>query len=187
MFVEKAKTEDQFLGWSVLSEKDYFDLLPSLNFFVAIGDNYKRKQVATDTTSRVAGAEPATLLHPASNISSSAIVGAGTLAMPGVHMGPLTRLGAGIVLNANSTVCHETVIEDFASLAPNACVAGRARIGKCSAICLSACVAEKVNVGSHTVVGAGSAVLNDLPVNSLAFGIPAKVRKARLPGDRYLR
>ena len=66
VFVEKAKTEDQFLGWSVLSEKDYFDLLPSLNFFVAIGDNYKRKQVATDTTSRVAGAEPATLLHPAS-------------------------------------------------------------------------------------------------------------------------
>ena len=114
-------------------------------------------------------------------------MGAGTLAMPGVHMGPLTRLGAGIVLNANSAVCHETMIEDFASLAPNACVAGQARIGKCSAICLSARVAEKVIVGSHAVVGACSAVLNDLPVNSLAFGIPAKVKTARLPGDRYLR
>ena len=140
-----------------------------------------------DTMSRFVRAEPATLIHPASNISSSAMVGSGTLVMPGVHMGPYTRVGAGIVLNANSTVCHEAVVEDFASLAPNACVAGRARIGLCSAICLSACVDEKVVVGSHTVVGAGSAVLNDLPANTLAFGAPAKIISARLPDDRYLR
>ena len=66
VFVDKAKTQDQLLGWSVLSEEEYFNLLPSSEFFVAIGDNFKRKQVMVDTMSRFVGAEPATLMFRSS-------------------------------------------------------------------------------------------------------------------------
>ncbi|MDD2665845.1 MAG: hypothetical protein PHD13_05045 [Methanocellales archaeon] len=36
-----------------------------------------------------------------------------------------------------------------------------------------------VNVGVHSVIGAGAVVTGDIPENSIAVGIPAKVIKKR--------
>jgi acetyltransferase-like isoleucine patch superfamily enzyme len=45
---------------------------------------------------------------------------------------------------------------------------------------------ENIVVGDHSVIGAGSLVLCDIPDLTLAFGRPAKVIKKRKIGDPYL-
>jgi len=46
-----------------------------------------------------------------------------------------------------------------------------------------ATVLDGVNVGRGTIVGAGAVVTGDLPANSLAAGMPAKVLRQREPSD----
>ncbi len=40
-------------------------------------------------------------------------------------------------------------------------------------------ILDGVHIGSHTVIGAGSVVTKDIPDNSIAVGVPAKVIKTR--------
>ena len=40
-------------------------------------------------------------------------------------------------------------------------------------------ILQGVNIGSHSVIGAGAVVTGDIPENSIAVGIPAKVIKKR--------
>ncbi|MFO1523167.1 MAG: hypothetical protein U1G05_14210 [Kiritimatiellia bacterium] len=55
------------------------------------------------------------------------------------------------------------------------------------AIGLGALLREAVVIGGATVVGAGALVLSDLPSGVLALGAPARVIRARQPGETYLR
>lgn len=45
-------------------------------------------------------------------------------------------------------------------------------------------VLQGVTIGSHTIVGAGSVVTRDLPPGVIAAGVPARVIRKRLDGDR---
>jgi acetyltransferase-like isoleucine patch superfamily enzyme len=47
-------------------------------------------------------------------------------------------------------------------------------------------VIHGVTVGAHTVIGAGSVVVNDVPDCTIAYGVPARVVGKRSVGERYL-
>jgi acetyltransferase-like isoleucine patch superfamily enzyme len=89
-------------------------------------------------------------------------------------------------LNTNSSLDHDSAMGDYASLAPGVATGGKARIGAFAAICIGAKVRHQVTVGEHTVVGAGAAVLQDLPGSVVAYGTPAKVIRQRQESDEYL-
>jgi len=61
------------------------------------------------------------------------------------------------------------------------------RIGRCAAVTLGVTVVDRISIGENTVVGAGALVLDSLPDNVLAYGSPARVVRAREPGERYLK
>ena len=107
--------------------------------------------------------------------------------MAGAVVNSSATVGRFCIINTRASVDHNSHLEDFSSIAPGATLAGNVRVGAYSAICLQACVAEKISIGSHTVVGAGSVVLNDLPDQVIAYGTPARTVRTRNQGDRYLR
>ena len=45
--------------------------------------------------------------------------------------------------------------------------------------------ATKARIGEHTVVGAGSTVMNDIPAYTISYGTPCKIIKKRRQGDKY--
>ena len=51
---------------------------------------------------------------------------------------------------------------------------------------LGANVIHGVTIGDDTLVGAGALVLDDLPSQVVAYGVPARVARSRQPGERYL-
>lgn len=156
-------------------------------FFVAIGDNWSRGAVAAKIRQLAPALTPVTAVHPGAQVARSACLGPGTAVMAGAVVNSNASVGSFCIINTRASLDHDSFLADFASLAPGATLAGNVRVGEYSSICLQAAVAEKVSIGSHTVVGAGSVVLGDLPDNVVAYGTPARVVRARSKQDRYLR
>ncbi|MDR2483891.1 MAG: hypothetical protein LBD55_00675 [Treponema sp.] len=47
------------------------------------------------------------------------------------------------------------------------------------AVCIGCSIAHNLTIGENSVLGAGSAVIKDVPNNVLAAGVPATIRKYR--------
>jgi sugar O-acyltransferase (sialic acid O-acetyltransferase NeuD family) len=159
-------------------------------FVVAIGDNATRGAVLERCAGAVAvaqlGLEPATVVHPSAVVADDATVGPGSILLAGCVVGNGTRVGRGALLGIRSSIDHDGVLGDHASLGPGATTGGTVRIGPTTAIGLGANVIHGVTIGRDTVVGAGALVLDDLPDRVVAYGVPARVARSRVPGERYL-
>lgn len=84
------------------------------------------------------------------------------------------RLGRGVRLNVGANVMHETVLGDFVTVAPNAVLLGRVRVGNHSYIGANATILPDVAIGSGCLVGAGAVVTRDVPDGATVKGNPAQ-------------
>ena len=46
---------------------------------------------------------------------------------------------------------------------------------------------DRLEIGENTVIGSGSLVTKSIPSNVLAYGIPAKIIKNRVEGEKFLK
>ena len=46
-------------------------------------------------------------------------------------------------------------------------------MGNCSWVGIGACVKNGVTIGKHVIIGAGAAVVSDVPDNTTVVGVPA--------------
>ena len=155
-------------------------------YFIAVGDNWNRGLIAARVESLAPELSAVTAIHPGAEIARSAAVREGTAVMAGAIINSGASVGRFCIVNTRASLDHDCRLEDFSSVGPGATLAGNARVGAYSAVCLQACAAEKTSIGSHTVVGAGSVVLDDLPDEVLAYGTPARVIRSRSKTDTYL-
>lgn len=179
------------IGYPILGGlADLAEIVRSQNpqgFLVAIGDNWNRGMVA-EKVKEMAPLLPAIIaVHPSAQVARSAYLGPGTAVMAAAVVNSNASVGSFCIVNTRASVDHDSHLDDFASIGPGATLAGNVRVGAYSAICLQACAAEKLRIGAHTVVGAGSVVLDDLPDGVLAFGTPARIVRSRSKDERYLR
>jgi sugar O-acyltransferase (sialic acid O-acetyltransferase NeuD family) len=181
---------EQTLGYEVLGqEEDLPQLIKRRSLagvIVAIGDNFIRAKVAM----RIAEIYPALhfvhTIHPRASIAREVFIGEGTVIMAGVSVNPSCSIGRHCILNTNSSLDHDSVMEEFSSLGPGATTGGNCRIGAYSAVSIGATLIHNVRIGEHTIIGAGSAVLKNLESFTVAYGTPAKVIRERKKGDTYL-
>ena len=153
---------------------------------IAVGDNWARFQLWEKIRSANEGLGMTTVIHPSAQIARDVVIGAGTVAMAGVIVNSGARIGSGCILNTASSVDHDCDLGDFSSLAPGVTIGGNVRIGRFSAISLGANVIHGMRIGEHSVVGAGATVVRDVPDRVVAYGTPATVKRARMPGEKYL-
>lgn len=181
---------EKLLGYQVLgADEELPSLVDTYNLkgvVVAIGDNLVRSEVIA----RVEGLCPnlpfVCATHPRATIARDVSVGDGTVVMAGVTINSSCRIGLACILNTNSSLDHDSIMEDFSSLAPGAVTGGNCRVGFGSAIGIGATLVHNVDVGEHTVVGAGSLVLDPVPSFKLVYGVPAKIIRSRARDERYL-
>ncbi len=186
----KKNTGETFLNYPVLGSEELLPQLiydhPNTHIFIAIGDNFIRSQVAERILQMIPKIKFATAIHPSAQIASDVVIGEGTAIMAGVIINPFTTIGKFVILNTRCSVDHDNIIGDFASLAPNATTGGNVHLGNFSALSISATIKHGVKVGEHTVIGGGAFANKHLPDCCVAFGVPAKNIKPRIPGERYL-
>jgi sugar O-acyltransferase (sialic acid O-acetyltransferase NeuD family) len=153
-----------------------FEFTKNPDFVLAVGNPQSRKKLF-DLAVNAGG-------KPCSAISNTAILsqggcetGVGLNIMHRVFVSENTKIGDGVLLNYNSSVHHDVSIGEFAEISPGSQLLGGVEIGKYAQIGAGAIVLPRVKVGNNAVIGAGAVVTKDLPSNSVAVGIPAKVIK----------
>lgn len=155
---------------SLLTQLDQFE-----GVIVAIGNN--RIRLAKLMELQTMGAFLATLLHPAATVSRYARIGTGSVVFAGAVVNADVRVGMGSILNTGCSIDHDCVLGDIVHICPGAHLAGGVRVGNQSWIGIGACVRQLICIGERVVVGAGAAVVADVPDDVTLCGVPAKIVK----------
>ena len=103
-----------------------------------------------------------------------------------VDIHPNAKIGKGIMADhASGVVIGETAkIGDYSSLFHGVTLGGvgsekgqrHPQIGKNVMLSANSTIVGNIKIGDNVKIGAGSVVLNDIPENSTAVGVPAKIR-----------
>ena len=153
---------------------------------IAVGDNWTRAQLVQSLSAEMPSISFATIVHPSTCVAAGVELGEGTVVFAGAVLNAGTRVGRHCIINTNASVDHDGVLGDFVTVAPGATLGGNVTVGEHSTIALGANVIHSVSIGRHTILGAGATAITDLPDQSVAVGLPARVVRSRLPGEPYL-
>lgn len=140
---------------------------------LAIGDNQTRRNLAKD----IPWAEWATAAHTHAYVHESVRLGSGTVICAGAIVQPNAQIGSHCIINTGATVDHDCVIGDFCHVGPGCNLGGGVTLGEGSLMGIGSVAIQNTTVGAWTIVGAGAAVVADLPDHVLAVGVPARVRR----------
>ena len=137
---------------------------------VAIGHNVVRLKLSRRLGQWLSDA----LIHPSAIISPSAIIGAGSVALPLAVVNAAAVVGVSAILNTACVVEHDCVIGDGAHISPRATLCGGVSVGARAWIGAGAVVIPGVVIGEDAVVGAGAVVIRDVPAGVTVVGSPAR-------------
>jgi sugar O-acyltransferase (sialic acid O-acetyltransferase NeuD family) len=144
---------------------------------IGMGDNMIRRQIAA----RFPSAEWLPVIHPKAYVHNCASLGPGTVVFAGAVVQPGVRIGRHCIINTAATVDHDCVIGDFCHVAPGCNLGGAVTLAEGVFMGIASVAIQNVSVGAWTTVGAGAAVVTDLPDHVVAVGVPAKVRRKLEP------
>jgi len=141
--------------------------------FVAIGDNRKRLSVGRQLVQQ--GFDIVNAVSPSAVVSPSTRLGCGIAIMAGAVINADTRIGDFVVVNTRASVDHDGVIGEGAHIGPGTTLAGNVEVGRLAFLGVGTNVIPGRSIGEGAVLGAGSCVVRDIPRDSLARGVPARV------------
>lgn len=104
-------------------------------------------------------------------------IGKGVNIMSGTIITNDITIGNCTLINLNCTIGHDSIIGNFCELSPGVHISGHVKIDDFTSIGTGAVVIPGVKIGKNCIIGAGSVVNKDIPDNSVAVGVPAKVIK----------
>lgn len=108
-------------------------------------------------------------------------IGEGANILDDVKISNSVSIGKACLIYYNVLITHDNIVRDFVELSPNAILLGKVSIGSFTQIGANATILPNVKIGKNVIIGAGSVVTKDIPDNSMAVGIPAKVIKELTP------
>jgi sugar O-acyltransferase (sialic acid O-acetyltransferase NeuD family) len=124
---------------------------------------------------QAAGYHLPVLMHPTAWVSPSAQLGPASVVFAQAVVQAQAVIGTGAIFNTGCSVDHDARLADGVHICPGARLAGAVHIGPRSWIGIGASVIQRVRIGSDVTVGAGAAVVRDLPDGVTAVGVPARV------------
>src|SRR5437899_7627571 len=162
-------------GPKVLGGQDQFATLPAkgvTRLIVALGDNRERQSVFDEAVK--AGFELVTVIHPSAQLGKGVVIGPGSLLVAGTVVNVDSEIGANVIVNTGATVDHDCRIGAHAHISPGAHLAGNVTVGELAHIGIGAVVLPNLKVGRGSVIGAGAVVLEDVPDAVVVAGNPAR-------------
>jgi len=154
-----------------------------LGFIIAIGNPHGAVRLRLHALMLARGLRPVSFADPTALVCQSAIFGEGLQVMPAAIIHNDVRIGQQCIVNTRALVEHDCVLEDGVEIGPGAVLCGRVHIGNRSWIGANTTILPRVRIGSNTVIGAGAVVVTDIPNDSVALGVPARVTRDNLKNE----
>jgi sugar O-acyltransferase (sialic acid O-acetyltransferase NeuD family) len=138
---------------------------------IGVGDNATRARIAA----RFPSADWLTVVHPKAHAHQLARLGAGSMVVAGAVVDPGACVGRHCIINTGATVDQDCVVGNFCHIGPG-CALGRAvTLADGVFMGIGSVALHNATIGAWTIVGAGAAVVRDLPDHVVAVGVPARV------------
>jgi sugar O-acyltransferase (sialic acid O-acetyltransferase NeuD family) len=122
-----------------------------------------------------------TIVHPLAWISSSAVLGPGSLIYPFTFIGPDVRAGAHVTVLSHSSVNHDCQIGDYSILAAHTALAGDVSLGDHCYLGMGATVIGGTHIGRGAMIGMGSVIRHDVPAHETVAGNPTRPLRPHQP------
>ncbi|TFB82585.1 hexapeptide transferase [Cryobacterium algoricola] len=127
-----------------------------------------------DVVGMWSGSAYRTVVARSADISMSAeirdgcIIGAHAVLTAGV------QLGGHVIVNVGATISHGSVVGDFATISPGVHIAGDCVVGAGVFLGIGAVVSNGIHIVEGAVVGAGAVVVDDITMDGIWVGVPAR-------------
>ena len=141
----------------------------------AIGSPKTKKKIMEKTSGK--NIKFCSVIHPTVRMSKYIEIGKGTIITAGNILTTQIKIGSHVILNLDCTVGHDSIIENYCTIAPGVHISGNVHLEKGVDLGTGAVIIQGITIGAWSIIGAGSAVISDIPSNVTAVGIPAKVIK----------
>lgn len=170
-----ALTGSKIIGLPVFGVDDWLSSHSGVGVALGIGDNRARERAVCLIQKRAH--QLISAIHPAAIVSRSARLGAGVVIVAGAVLNAECELEDGVIVNSGAIVEHDVRIGRYAHLSPGSAIGGGAQIGALSHIGMGAMILPSKRVGDNCMIGAGAVVVEDIPDNQVAYGVPARIRR----------
>ncbi|NML56932.1 acetyltransferase [Chryseobacterium cheonjiense] len=168
-YIDENVSKKKMLGYSVFHEPPQ----ENIDIVIAIGNNRIRKNIVEQS----ALFNYVTLLHPKSSVSKRVQIDEGTVVMAGVTINAAVTVGKHCIINTNSSIDHDCVLEDFVHISPNAALGGSVYVGEGTHVGIGANIIQGIKIGKWCTIGAGTVIISDIPDGSTVVGNPGRIIK----------
>ena len=114
------------------------------------------------------------LIHPSAAVSSTSVLGRGTVVFPLAVVNAAATAGDGVIVNSGAIIEHDCVVGDGAHIAPGSVLTGGVLVGARTTVGAGATVLPGIRIGADAIVGAGAVVTRDVPDHAVVAGNPAR-------------
>jgi len=146
-------------------------------FVCTLGDPAARMRVIEDLESR--GAKFVSIIHPSVIRAHGVAIGAGCIVAPNTVFGADSAIGDYVMVNMGCTIGHDSRIGTGTTISCQCDIMGYASIGVQCFLGGKSCVLPSRKVGDFAIVGAGSAVVQDVAPRTTVGGVPARLLRRR--------
>ena len=181
-FLDEFSKQEKHLGYPIMADRlDSLKDLKSYVFFVAIGNNKKRKQwfdrLSKQQLRIINVVDKSAIVSPRAKIGNGCFVGK----MAVINGG--STVGDNCIINTKSLVEHGCRVCNHVNLSTSAVINGDVYVGEGSFIGSGSITLGQRSIGEWSTVGAGAVVTKNIESNITVAGIPAKeIKKGAMLG-----
>lgn len=178
--VNQKRHGTRFYGAPILGGREQLNIIKEQgvrHLILGFGNGDARLRLAELAIAR--GFSLTTAIHPTASIATDVPIGPGSIVKSMAVIEPGATIKQQVIIGAHAYVAHECIIEAGALISAGGRVGGKTVVRRAAWIGIGATVKDRVHIGERAQIGAGSVVLEDIPDNVLAFGVPARVRWKR--------
>ena len=156
---DPKKATGNFEGYPMLGsiEKASKDN-PGASVFIAIGDNAIRRKIYA----QLRGHDFPALIDPSAQVSPTTEFKHGTYIACEAVVSVGTEIGKFVIINARAGVGHDSVVGDFANIAPGVSLSGHTKIEDDVFMGTNSCTAPGMTVGKGATVACGTPVMKNV-------------------------
>jgi sugar O-acyltransferase (sialic acid O-acetyltransferase NeuD family) len=178
--ISEAKERENFAGDEEIMLESDINLYSDMLYIVGIGDCAVRKAIVKRYENKITFCN---LIHPSATFGQSQRIEIegrrGVIICAGVRFTSNVKIGDFTIFNLNATISHDSIICDYTTVSPQACILGNIEIKSgvwigAGAIINQGSVGKRRLIGQNTIIGSGAVVTKDCQANSVYVGVPAR-------------
>jgi sugar O-acyltransferase (sialic acid O-acetyltransferase NeuD family) len=161
----------QVIG-SINKWKKYIDC----EFIITVANPRLRKKIAQKMLTE---GKPsfANLVHPSVVIDKSVELGNGCIICKGVIITVDIQINDHVIININSTIGHDTIIQNFVTISPLVAISGNVHLHELVEVGTGASVRQGLKLMPGSMLGMGGVAIKNISENDLFLGNPARKYK----------